>query len=133
MTDFSELLGKLSQIWPVRANRSFYEALMLPGDVLMDGEGGRTKPKVIGREVGAGGRLLALTGSGLDATNRPTKKLSLRTGPLNEDVVDFNWSDYTAGLAEIQRRLMDQKRKPDLKEPELSPDEANTIPGRSII
>ena len=61
------------------------------------------------------------------------KDVPIRYGPKDEDVVNFKQSDYMAGRDEQQRRLMDPKRKPDLKEPELTPDQANDVPGRRII
>ena len=61
------------------------------------------------------------------------KNVPIRYGPKDEDVVNFKQSDYMAGTDERQRRLMDPKRKPDLKAPELTPDEAEDVPGRKII
>ena len=59
-------------------------------------------------------------------------KTTIRFGPKDEDVVNFKRSDELAGYDERQRRLMDPKRKPDIKAPELTPEEAEDIPGRRI-
>lgn len=62
-----------------------------------------------------------------------TPKFPIRSGPKDEDVVNFERSDVIDGRSENQRRLMSKDRSPDLKAPELTPSEAETVPGRRIL
>ena len=60
----------------------------------------------------------------------PTKKFTVPTEEGGK--AEFEYSDFMGGMDERQRRLMDPEDKRDLKAPELTPEEAETVPGRRI-
>lgn len=71
----------------------------------------------------------ATTKDGTKALNFP---VVMGEGDDGGNYIKFNYNDYREGRSHIQEDLMNPNIKPKLGSPELTPSEAETIPGRRI-